>query len=280
MINNILIDGTSVNITGTRWLSAVSGGASPVIEVGSYARSGGDGVALGKTCYRSIVLSFSVTIGVTSLSSLATEKQRFLSLLNADPSSEKTNHKFTFVTANGLSLTTEAAVTAIDQQITPADYTTTTLTVQIATEKPYLAGTKKEVTLNIANLGGMEIPMTIPMAMNLNASTQLYSQLNNAGNAYSHLKATITGPCAGFVLLNQTQGKRWQSTQTLTTTDSLTVDFYQRTILLNNNINVLNTVSGQWWNVAPGINNVLLAANDTTEATSAILEFHDAYLGI
>lgn len=280
MLKNVLIDGTSVNIAGARMVTGVTGGGAPVMEMNSYNHSGGSGVTLGKTCYRSLSIGLSVTVTATSVANLAVEKQRLLSLLSVDPDGETTTHNFTFVLSNDVNLTAVGAVTAIDQQLTPANCLWTQVNIQIQTEKAYLMGAAKSVTLGIANLGGMSVPMTLPMAMNLNAGSELYTQLNNAGNAYSHLAATINGPCAGMILLNSTREKRWQSTQNLAAGETLTVDFYRHTALVNNNINVLQTISGNWWSVAPGTNEVLFAANDTTGATTATLNFYDAYLGI
>lgn len=281
MISNILINGVSVNLSGKRLINSLAGTSSPQIEVTGFGRSGGDGVALSQPAYRNFSLSFGVLISGSSQSDLVTQKQRFLSLLSVDPSiSSSARQTFTFVTAAGEQLRCDAVVTSIDQQIAPADYNTAQVLVQLQSERSYFSGTSKTASLGIANLGGLTLPMNIPTAMNLNASAQLYTSLNNAGNAYAHLTATIAGPCSGFILLNYTRSLRLQCTQTLSATDSLALDFYQHTAILNSATNILQTVSGTWWTVAPGINSILFAANDTTAATSATLNYADAYLGI
>ncbi|MDO5561229.1 MAG: phage tail family protein [bacterium] len=280
MISNILINGTSVNISGTRFISSLDGAGSPTIEVASYARAGGEGVALGKACYRSLVISFGVIITANGDNNAA-EKQRFLSLLSIDPGSSESDQKtFTFVLNNNQQLTCKAAVLAIQNSMAAADVNKSEFLIQIQTEKSYLLGASKSATLSIANLGGLQIPMSVPAAMNLNASSEMYTQLTNSGNAYSHLQATIVGPVNGFILLNQTRTQRLQCSQALSAGDTLVLDFYQRTAILKQNTNILPTISGQWWTVAPGSNNVLFAANDTTTASSATLAYNDAYLGI
>ncbi len=279
MIKNIIINGTSINIPGIRTISALSGGSSPGIEVDSYALGGGEGVALTKTAYLNLVVSFSVTLTATDQAQLVQQKQQLLTLLSVDPTSSNL-HQFTFVLINDQHLTAQGVVTDIDQKFAAGELYHLTLNIRLQTARAYLAGSSQTVSLGVADLGGMQIPMSIPMAMNISASDQLYSQLNNLGNAYSHLTATITGPCQGFILLNQTRQLRLQADLELVENDVLVLDFYQHTAILNQNQNVLHTISGNWWSIAPGLNSVLFAANQATPLTQAQLEFSSAYLGI
>ncbi len=280
MIKNILINGVSVNLENKRLISQIAGLTSPQIEVKSFSRGGGEGMTLSRPCYRGLSLSFAVVIMADSLSNLVREKQRFVSLLSIEPTIDKWQKEFTFVLADDKQLKIKGAVTNITHDLRPDEIGRAEVLVQVQTEKSYLRGQEKIAQAGVFELGGMAIPMSIPMAMNLTTEVDYYTQLNNIGSAYGQLKLRVDGPMAGMALVNQTTGQRIQITQVLEAGEWLTLDFEQRQAKLNDQVNILGKVSGSWWTVAPGINQVLFAANESNEQTKATIFYHDAYLGI
>lgn len=280
MITDLKINGTSINIAGTRMLTSITGATGPSIELESYSRGSGDGVVLGRSNYRGLIISFSVAIMTASASSLITEKQRLIKLLTIDPNSNNDQKTFTFVLANGTELSSTGIVSKISHNLQTGDVGYAEVLVQLQTERSYLQGADKTATLQVVNLGGMSIPMSVPMAMNLGSQQETLTQLTNNGTAYGSIAVSVTGPTVGLALINQTRGTRWQTSATLTATDTLAIDFYERTAIVNNSTNILATVSGNWWSLAPGVNEVFLAANNYDNQTSATIVYQDTYLGI
>ncbi|MHB8671816.1 MAG: phage distal tail protein [Acidimicrobiales bacterium] len=107
-------------------------------------------------------------------------------------------------------------------------------------------------------LSGMTFPATFPLTFGVGSGAGGLILALNAGNFETRPLATITGPCTNPRLENRTSGQTVKFAITLGPSDTLTVDFDARSVILNGTASRRSsfTVGSQWW---------VLAANTTSE---------------
>ena len=105
-------------------------------------------------------------------------------------------------------------------------------------------------------------------------------QVNNIGNFATRPVATINGPCTNPRIENVTVGRTIQVNISLAGTDSLTIDFDKRTILLNGTASRYNSLDpdSQWWDLVPGLNEVRYAADSFQGQSSMDLVYRSAWM--
>jgi hypothetical protein len=103
-------------------------------------------------------------------------------------------------------------------------------------------------------------------------------QIDNAGNFLTRPNLTINGPVTNPFFENITAGKTITFTITLALGESLVVNFDARTVLLNGTASRYFTKSGDWWELAAGINDVRFGASAFDAAATATLYWRDAWL--
>jgi phage-related protein len=169
---------------------------------------------------------------------------------------------------------------AINNTIEPQDLISDSFDFTAVSESEYFTDrTTKTVTLNLQSLGGMAIPMGIPMNMSV-SPVGLSTDLSNAGNAAAYPLVTVTGPFAsGFNLINDTTGLTFTYTGALLITDHVDIDFYNRTAIKNDVTNILSAVSGSWLTLDPG-SNVTRLTGGGADTGNAAVTYHDTYRNI
>jgi hypothetical protein len=103
-------------------------------------------------------------------------------------------------------------------------------------------------------------------------------QITNAGTFTTRPRARIDGPVSNPFLENQTAGQTITFAITLASDEYLEIDFDDRTVLLNGTASRYYTKSGDWWELAPGANDVRFGATGTDPAASATIYWRDAWL--
>ena len=98
----------------------------------------------------------------------------------------------------------------------------------------------------------------------------------NAGNFTTQPTVVLTGPLTNVQLLNETTGKTLTITYTLAASDTLTIDFNAKTILLNGTASRYSAKSGTWWSLVPGNNSLRMVVN--SGSGSGTISWRDAWL--
>lgn len=106
--------------------------------------------------------------------------------------------------------------------------------------------------------------------------------VSNAGTYETPPEIVITGPITNPVVTNVTAGKALNFTYTLGAGETLTIDTYNRTIILNgttNRFSALDIADSDWWFLLPGTNNITLYADTyTTPGALLTLNWRNAWL--
>lgn len=103
--------------------------------------------------------------------------------------------------------------------------------------------------------------------------------VNNAGWATTYPTITITGPITNVTVGNVTTGNYLNLSGTITNTDTLVIDLYNKLITLNGNParNLLS--SGTWFGAPPGTSQYYLTGSLTVPGTTAAtVTWRNAYI--
>lgn len=278
MIASVLVDGVAVN-NSKRFLVSVKDGAGANIDINSYARGGRDGVALSKPFYRGMVISMEWFIVAESASDLATQRDAMAKLfrLKVDRTESQTK-RLGFVLANGVTKEIPVVFTAFKSDLSPENVHTASILIQAQSELEYMYEATEQ-TLNLQIFAGSGMPIPMPIPMNFAAPLGVDdSVVTNDGSAEYYPTVIMHGALGAFDLKNSTTGKTLSYSGELDADDYLTLDFYNRTAVLNGVSNVLANVSGDWWWLGLGDNTLKL----TTSSGNGYAEvkYRDAYKGI
>lgn len=138
-------------------------------------------------------------------------------------------------------------------------------------------GTITPISLPAAS-GGLVWPLTWPLSWGTGSAGG--STLTNDGNFGSRPIVTFHGDLVGPALENITTGRtfRMQDSYNLPVGETLVVDFDARTVLLDGTASRYGDVdsSSQWWELAPGANELRLAAH--SGAGYADVNYQSAWL--
>lgn len=279
MITAHYIDGVSLADYPIKDIKGLGG---PGVDSASYSRGGRPGVALARPVYRGFVFTIDYYIIGTSFSNYVDKRDNFLRLmrLKADPAlSQLKALRF------DLSDLTQRSLNVIVGQI-KADVNADNpvwgiATVPYQSEREYLVGPDKTATVRIYDGGGFAVPYGVPFDISNTTGTATQGTLSNNGNADSYPTVRVYGTLPSFDLLNETTGKTLSCSQALASdSDYIDIDFYNRTAVLNDTTNILNTISGDWWWVQPGDNVVKLSTAGTDPDSRAEFTYQDAFQGV
>lgn len=131
--------------------------------------------------------------------------------------------------------------------------------------------------------GGGVLPGKVPYAIPLQTTgeTQLDNILENEGNETTDPVLTITGPGNGFIIGNLTVDKQLTFNRALSEDDVVIIDVRRRTVVLNGITNVYPDLSGDFWSLVPGENEIrFFVQSGLTTATKLEVSYRHAYSGI
>ncbi|NMB82227.1 MAG: hypothetical protein GYA14_10455 [Ignavibacteria bacterium] len=279
MITNVYLNGVEITGANTK-IASVRDSISASIDVSDYKRGGRSGVALSTPYYRNFVISMEFWIFGSSTSDLVDKRDSFMSYLRlvADKSSEQ-KKTLGFKMANGITKEIPVIISDVRSEITPQNLQHSIVTVVVRTELEYFVksvGANK--TIGIYQGGGMAVPMKVPMDMGnpLGGSNIV---ITNNGNSEFYPIVRVDGYLSGFVLKNNTTNKSIEYSGTLNSSQFLYLDMYNRVALLNSTTNALADISGEWWYLAPGDNEILLITTSGSGGAE-FLDYKDAYRGL
>lgn len=278
MVTNLYYNGIKITNANTI-LTSVKGSPSASIDRTEYQRGGRPGVVGGLPFYRNFALGLTFVIVGSSASDLATRRDAFMAQfdLEADKSLPQTK-TVTFELANGVMKQIPVVVTGIQSDIEPENINHIKVFVTLRSEREFFTSTADDTqTIPLYQGGGMAVPMAIPMSM----ATAIDGEaivINNAGNAEYYPTVRVSGTIGTFVIKNNTTGKQLDYAATLGASDYVDFDFYNRTAIKNGASNVLANVSGDWWWLKPGNNEIVLVS--ATGDGSAVVTYRDAYRGL
>lgn len=133
--------------------------------------------------------------------------------------------------------------------------------------------------LPVSGGGGFTFPFTFPFTFGAGQTGNQFVA-TNAGSFATNPVATIQGPVTNPGIQNVTLGLTVTVNITLASTDTLTVDFNARTVVLNGTAsrrNALDT-SSRWWSLARGDNTVKFLGTGSSGGTLLTLTWRSAWL--
>lgn len=141
----------------------------------------------------------------------------------------------------------------------------------------YFDNDLQSASLTISQAPGRTYNRTYNLVYGFGSLTSL-TDVTNEGWATTYPTITITGPLTNPVLGNVTTGDYLYLSGTLTNTDTLVVDLYNKLITLNGNParNLLS--SGSWFAAPPGTSQYYLTGTNNTGSTTATVTWYNAYI--
>lgn len=278
MIDGILVNG--VEITSDKiHLVGFADGASAAIEHNTYSRGGRDGVASGTPFYRGWVGSFQLHIVADTFAELADLRDYVALVFALNPNKSKPQTKRLGIRlANGVTKEAPVVFQKFGGDISPDKSVSSIIQISAQSEQEFLTSpTKNKAEVRIQNLGGMAVPMGVPMSMAEGAS-DVVTTITNKGNAESYPVITVHGPLDGFDIINQTTDITMSYSDELEEEDVLVIDMYRHTAILNGAANVLHKLTPNWWWLIPSDNIVKLISS--SGSGYAEIEWHAAYRGV
>ena len=129
--------------------------------------------------------------------------------------------------------------------------------------------------------GGSPLPTALPMSFASPSGTENL-EITNAGDTNSPPILRIHGPGESFVIQNTTTGEIMQVDITLASSnDVVEIDIKNKTAYLNTVTNVYGLVTGDWFELAPGMNSIYFnLLSLSASLTSLEVEWRDAYKGL
>lgn len=152
---------------------------------------------------------------------------------------------------------------------------------QLITESPFFRGFEDYLkTVNLTDGGGFAIPFAIPLSLAAGLGAVDYAV--NAGNGASYPIITFYGVADHPTLTNNTTGDSISVGRALIITDTVTIDTYNHTAMLNGVTNITNEITtvGSWLYLAQGYNALTLTTLTTSATAKVTLAYNDVYIGI
>lgn len=284
MIKNVLLDGVSITNEHT-FLSRVRDSASAVSDVQQYSRGGRSGVTLGSPFYKGFVISMEFTIIGRTTEQLLQQRDRLARFFRIRPDKTVSQTKrLGFQMIDGSVRTVPAIFSPYVGLIDPQDTTKTTISVTAQTELEYYESAQEfEQIIEVVDFGGFAVPFDVPFNM-ANIDEDPYqdeggqSVINNLGNSEFYPIIEINAPLNIITLINDTTGKSISYDGELTGEQTLVLDMYNRTAVIDGITNALADITGEWWWLDPGTNAIRLVAGGGTG--NAKIKYKYAYRGV
>lgn len=125
--------------------------------------------------------------------------------------------------------------------------------------------------------GGGVVPSAIPFQ--LTGQDLSTNNVTNNGNVEAWFTSRISGPITNPVLKNATTDQQLSITYDLDSDDYIDLDFRLHTARLNDNLNVFEFISGEWWKLEEGVNTLKLLGS-VLGGGYVDVTFQDHYLGL
>jgi hypothetical protein len=141
------------------------------------------------------------------------------------------------------------------------------------------ADTETAVTLTLPSGAdaGLQIPFTVPFYIPDSGVSTNRATVINEGTFATRPVVTFVGPVGSPAIVNLTQGKTLAFDISITSGQTLVVDFASRSVLLDGTVSRAYTIAygSAWWDLAPGSNDVQYAG---VGSGTALLTYRSSWL--
>lgn len=166
-------------------------------------------------------------------------------------------------------------------------YNTSAQVELVATDPRIYATTLTSASTRLAaTSGGVTFPATFPLSFGSASSGGLIS-LTNAGTFATDSTMTITGPVVNPIVDNVTQGLSLLLGITLSATDTLVLDTFARTVVLNPNAAGVGAsrsstllYGSTWWSLPAGQTQLRYRNNGSYTTSQLTVSFRSAWLAL
>lgn len=151
--------------------------------------------------------------------------------------------------------------------------------LSLIAEKPYFEGlTINEEDVAIYEGGGFAIPFALPLYLSFGETTSAI--ITNDGNGYIKPVFTVWGGCTNPSITNNSTDETLSIVHVLAPGDYVEIDCYNRTAMLNGSTNITDDISGDWFSIKPGANEIIFNATSPDEDAKVSFSFKDTYIGL
>lgn len=139
------------------------------------------------------------------------------------------------------------------------------------------AETLVTLTLPSGADAGLSLPFTVPFIIPMSGVGENRATVVNAGTFATRPTVVFQGPVTDPAIVNLTQGKTLAFNVTITSGQTLVVDFANRSVLLDGTVSRAYTIAygSAWWDLQPGSNDVQYAG---VGSGTALLTYRSSWL--
>jgi len=280
MIKNVFIDGIQVNDENLR-LQKVGSAGSAEVEFADYQRGGTSGQILSRPLYRGMTINMGWFVKGNSSDNFISNLERFIGYFSNNETPSNYLKTLGFELTNGVIKEIDVLFSRVNNEISGDNVNHSFVTLSAVSELEFLTSrTTKTGNLVLLSLGGMAIPMPIPMNMANNPVGEPLIALNS-GNALSYPIITVHGVFDDdFTITNDTTGDTLVYTGGLETGHYITIDTYYRTATLDGATSVLGSITGDWVYLGRGSNSLRISSSDGSDTGYASVSWHDSDMNI
>lgn len=280
MITNIYVNGIQVNNSKVL-LQKLSNIGSAEVEFAEYQRGGASGQILSRPLLRGIRVNMEWFIKGDTPTEYIANNEAFAGYFSNSESPTNYFKTFGVELANGVIKEADVLFSKINNEINANNINYSFLSLSAVSEKEFFTAREtKTGNIYLQSLGGMAIPMPIPMSMANNPVGEPLIAVNS-GNARSYPIITVHAIFADdFTITNDTTGDAFVFAGGLGTTDYITIDTYYRTATLNDTTSVLGSFTGDWLYFNPGSNQLRITSTTGADTGYCEVTWKDSYRNI
>lgn len=153
--------------------------------------------------------------------------------------------------------------------------------IELIAPFPFFLGSSTQThTVYVFEGGGATIPAEIPLTFSDSLASDI--DINNLGNVEAYPIIKLYGIMNDPVIRNNTSGLQLSIDYNLDTEDKyIEIDTYRRTAKRGDTgANIFANVTGDFWTLKTGINNIVLSASSYGEGARAEIVYQYHYLGL
>lgn len=275
----------SAKIAGSSFLTSwcaptkITKGFAPSIDHDVFTTGNKDGVALGTPYYKNISLIIEILVKGSTLSEVATNRDNLIKLFRLPTNRSLKTKELIIVTDAGKTKKLDVVTTSITSSDEAERKGYCYVTIGLQGKTPYWKGDNKEKTIYISSGGGFSLPFGVPVDLSVGTGAQSV-EFVNSGNTEMKPTIRVYGDMSSFGLVNDTLGLTLSCSESLGVGDYIDLDFENETAVKNGITNVLSSISGDWWSLQPGSNQLRISTVSTSQVAHADVTYFDAYMGL
>lgn len=280
MIKNIFVNGVQVNNEKAR-IQKLGNIASADVRFNDYQRGGASGQMLSKPLFGGMAINMQWFVKGNDLNDFIIQRDRLISYFQNSLSDENYFKTLGFELSNGVIKNIDVIFTAINENLTSENIAHSVFTLSAISEVEFLTSNiEKTSDLILLDMGGMQVPMGVPMDMT-NEASQYVLVLKNQGNTVAYPKIKVFGKFIdSFNIINDITNQSMTFDDSLDDLEFVEIDCYHRTAVKGGSANVLGNINGDWLYLAPGTNQLRITSSNSNDTGRAVISFFDSYRNI